>query len=124
MATRHATKLLGDTTDINRGASFPYNRGGALTQEQVFNTSMISVRQGVEWQCGAIQSAFAFLAYKKNLKIVLQPIGIYVVGALLRNILSWFEPNQTSSCFEMAPQCTSVVPAFAVIGGRLMLLIC
>ncbi|KAK9249118.1 hypothetical protein V1506DRAFT_527057, partial [Lipomyces tetrasporus] len=63
---------------------------------------MSSVRQCVEWQFGAIVQTFAFLDYKKNLKLGLQPVGAYyLVGTLFRNILSCFEPNQTARYFEM-----------------------
>ncbi|KAK9367483.1 hypothetical protein V1509DRAFT_626787 [Lipomyces kononenkoae] len=38
---------------------------------------MSSLRQCVEWQFRAIVQTFAFLDYKKNLKLGLQPVGIY-----------------------------------------------
>ncbi|KAK9368608.1 hypothetical protein V1509DRAFT_623398 [Lipomyces kononenkoae] len=50
---------------------------------------MSSLRQCVEWQFRAIVQTFAFLDYKKKLKLGLQPVGIYyLVGTLLCNILS------------------------------------
>ncbi|KAK9336652.1 hypothetical protein V1521DRAFT_386580, partial [Lipomyces starkeyi] len=79
--------------------------GGSLTPEQLnFNKSMSSVRQCVEWQFGAIVNTFAFLDFKKNLKLGLQPVGnYYLVGTLFRNILSCLEPNQTACYFEVDP---------------------
>ncbi|KAK9347547.1 hypothetical protein V1522DRAFT_401247 [Lipomyces starkeyi] len=65
---------------------------------------MSSVRQCVEWQFGAILTKFAFLDYKKNLKMGLQPAGIYyLVGTVFHNIISCLDANQTASYFEVQP---------------------
>lgn len=62
-------------------------RGAGLTplQEQ-FNGNMSKVCESVEWGFGKIVQYFAFLDFRKNLKILLQPIGkCYVIGALFAN---------------------------------------
>ena len=52
--------------------------GAALTQQQTtFNTDMATVRQSVEWSFGDITVTWAFVHFKKNLKIGLQPLALY-----------------------------------------------
>ncbi|KAK7484112.1 hypothetical protein BaRGS_00024601 [Batillaria attramentaria] len=63
----------------------PY-RGQLTDDQQLFNTRMSSVRHAVEWGFGKILSEFAFLVYKKNLKLYASPVGkLYTLGALLTN---------------------------------------
>lgn len=53
-------------------------RGGDLTEEQQhFNSCMSKVYQSVEWGFGKVVQQFAFLDFKKNLKLYLQPIAKY-----------------------------------------------
>ncbi|XP_013383168.1 uncharacterized protein LOC106153684 [Lingula anatina] len=62
-------------------------RGANITPEQhAFNSEMSRVRESVEWAFGKIVQTFAFLDFKKNLKLYLQPVGkLYAVGAILTN---------------------------------------
>jgi hypothetical protein len=62
-------------------------RGANITPEQQdFNHRMNISRQSVEWGFGKIIQYFAFLDYKKNQKLYLQPVGkYYIVGAILTN---------------------------------------
>jgi nuclease HARBI1 len=64
-------------------------RGVNLSAEQrEFNKLMSSVRECVEWQFGKIIQEFAFLDFKKNLKLWLQPVGrYYLIGGLLTNLI-------------------------------------
>ena len=80
-------------------------RGAALTaQMEAFNDSMSNVRTSVEWLFGDIVEYFKFMDFKKNLKIGLSSIGkLYVVCALLRNVLTCLYGNSTSSFFELDP---------------------
>lgn len=82
----------------------PY-KGANLTDGQAaFNKAMSSVRQSVEWEFGKIVALFAFLDFKKNLKLYLQPVGkFYFVGALLKNCHTCIYGSQTSEYFEMNP---------------------
>lgn len=82
----------------------PY-KGGQLTDDQKeFNSSMSKVREAVEWVFGDIVTYFAFLDYKKNLKIGLSPIGkMYSVCALLRNALTCLYGSTTSTYFDVQP---------------------
>ena len=54
--------------------------------EKDFNSMMSKVRVSVEWLFGNISSWFAFLDFKKNLKLNLSAVGkMYLVCALLTN---------------------------------------
>lgn len=80
-------------------------RGSNLTAaERDFNKAMSSVRVSVEWTFGKIAQLFAFLDFKKNLKLLLQPVGkYYLVGALLTNCHTCLYGSQTSQFFNVAP---------------------
>jgi hypothetical protein len=62
------------------------------------------VRVAVEWGYGRIVRYFAFLDFKKNLKVFLQPVAVYyAVGALLTNCHTCLYGSQTSRYFGIAP---------------------
>lgn len=72
--------------------------------QQSFNKSMSKVRVSVEWTFGKVVQYFAFLDFKKNLKVLLQPIGMYyVVGAILTNCHTCLYGSTTSRFFNVAP---------------------
>lgn len=64
-----------------------YSRNNHLSfAQQQFNKKMSRVRISIEWGFGKVCSIFAFLEFHKNLKIRLQPIGIYYrVACILAN---------------------------------------
>ena len=66
-------------------------RGAHLTDnEQEFNTQMSKVRVSVEWGFGKIIQMFAYLDFKKNLKVLLQPVGkYYLVASILIKLSVW-----------------------------------
>ena len=76
-------------------------KGAALTpQQEAFNHSMSKVRTSVEWVFGDIVEYFAFLDFKKDLKVGLSAIGkMYTVCALLRNAHSCIYGSSTSTFF-------------------------
>ena len=80
-------------------------KGAHLTPaEQQFNKAMSQVRVSVEWLFGDIVNYFAFLDFKKNLKIGLSPVGkMYIVCALLRNAHSCLYQSSTSKFFGIDP---------------------
>lgn len=109
---QHANSTNGQPLCIYGDPAYPVRvhlqspfRGGQLTQpETAFNASMSSVRTSVEWVFGDIISYFAFLDFKKNLKIGLSPVGkMYCVCALLRNALTCMYGNTTSTFFDVQP---------------------
>ena len=79
--------------------------GAARTEDQnAWNKKMSRVRQSVEWGFGNVVRKFAFLDYKKNLKIYLQPVGVYyVVGVLLVNCHNCLYSNIISQFFDCDP---------------------
>lgn len=80
-------------------------RGAQLSiQEEEFNRRMSAVRTSVEWGFGKITQYFAYLDFRKNLKVLLQPVGkYYLVGTLLVNCHTCLYGSQTSSYFDLAP---------------------
>ena len=80
-------------------------KGAHLTPPEVqFNKAMSQVRVSVQWLFGNIVNYFAFLDFKKNLKIGLSPVSkMYIVCALLRNAHSCLYQSSTSKFFEIDP---------------------
>ena len=89
---------------LNRNIVAPF-RGAALTEdEKRFNKAMSKVRVSVEWGFGKICQYFAFLDFKKNLKVLLQPVAkYYAVGALMVNCHTCLYGSLTSTYFEVNP---------------------
>jgi hypothetical protein len=81
------------------------HRGAQLSVEHAqFNQSMSAVRQSVEWGFGRVVALFAFVDFKKNLKIGLQPAGSYYsVATLLTNCYTCLYGSQVSSYFGIEP---------------------
>ncbi|XP_067676193.1 uncharacterized protein [Haliotis asinina] len=82
----------------------PY-RGGVMTANQaLFNKKMSAVRICVEWTFGKLLTLFAFLDFKKNQKLYLQPVGkYYKVAAILTNCHTCLYGSETSSFFQLDP---------------------
>ncbi len=79
-------------------------KGHLTDEEKLFNKSMSKVRECVEWGFGKIVQYWAFLDFKKNLKLALQPVGkYYLVGALLTNCHTCLYGSLTGSYFGMQP---------------------
>ena len=80
-------------------------RNGQLNQYQAaYNKAMSHVRVSVEWAFSDITNYFAFLDFKRNLKIGLSAIGkMYICCALLRNARACLYKNTTSNFFDMDP---------------------
>ena len=79
--------------------------GAQLTADaERFNKKMSSVRVSVEWVFGDIILHFAFLDFKKNVKVSLSPIGkMYVVRVILQNVHTCLYRSTTSTSFGMDP---------------------
>ena len=77
--------------------------GTQLTSAQTdFNSRMSSVRVSVEWLFGDILRSFAYLDWKRNLRVLLQPVAkYYLVGALLTNFRACLYGNSTSEFFGL-----------------------
>ena len=82
----------------------PYRDLERTIPMQEFNKSMSSVRVSVELIFGDIINSFKFMDFKKNLKINLSFVGkMYIVAALLRNVLTCLQSNVTSNFFDLEP---------------------
>ena len=80
-------------------------KGAVLTpEEQEFNRRMASVRIAVEWGFCKVLNMFAFVDYRKNLKLHLQPISLYyLVAAILTNVHTCLNGSQISEFFACDP---------------------
>ena len=82
----------------------PFRGAHLSAQEQEFNRDMSAVRIAVEWSFGKILQYFAYLDFRKNQKILLQPLGkYYLVGTLLTNCHTCLYGSQTTSFFDVQP---------------------
>ncbi|KAK7481138.1 hypothetical protein BaRGS_00027571 [Batillaria attramentaria] len=82
----------------------PFRSVHLTAEEQLFNKDMSSVRQCVEWGFGKVTTLFAFVDFRKNLKLFLQPIGkYYILAHLLANCHTCLNGSQTSTYFSLDP---------------------
>lgn len=82
----------------------PFTVNRLTPAQQQFNTKMSKLRICVEWEFGEIFEQFAFLDFKKNQKIFLQPVAKYMkVAAILKNCQTCLYGSETSSYFEVDP---------------------
>ena len=82
----------------------PFRGSNITDQEKNFNKEMSKVRECVEWGFGEIVTQFAFLDFKKNLKLYLQPVGkYYLVATILVNCRTCLYGNITSHFFGLEP---------------------
>lgn len=97
--------LYGDPAyGLSRNILSPYRGMNLSPQENDFNKAMSSVRVSVEWTFGKLVQYFAFLDFKKNQKILLQPIGkYYLVGAILTNCHTCLYGSTTTTFFGIQP---------------------
>lgn len=80
-------------------------KGAHLTQlQKQFNRQMSDVRVSVEWGFGKIIQYFSYLDFRKNLKVLLQPVAkYYTVGTLLTSCHTCLYGSTTSSFFDLEP---------------------
>ena len=109
---QHSHSPNGQTLCIYGDPAYPIRpqllgpfKGAHVTADQhSFNKDMSKVRISVEWIFGDIVNYFAFLDFKKNLKIGLNAIGkMYLVCALLHNARTCLYKNTTSTYFNVEP---------------------
>ena len=80
-------------------------RGAQLNQQQQdFNKSMSRVRISVEWTFGKLLQYFSFVDFKRNNKVLLQPVAkYYIVAAILTNCHTCLYGSLTSTFFQVDP---------------------
>ncbi|GAU93734.1 hypothetical protein RvY_05626 [Ramazzottius varieornatus] len=68
------------------------------------NTLMSKLRQSVEWCSKEVVTKFAFVDFRKQMKLYEKPVNrIYRVAVLLTNCHHCLYPNQTSRYFDLEP---------------------
>ncbi|CAG7726398.1 unnamed protein product [Allacma fusca] len=73
---------------------------------KIFNKCMSELRVSVEYGFGKILQLFAFNDFKKNNKLLLQPLKKqYIVSALLANCHTCLRGSQVSMYFKVDPPC-------------------
>ena len=73
--TGEACVLYGDPAyGLSRNIISPFRGAQVTNAGQMFNTQMSKLRVSVEWGFGKICQNFAYLDFKKNLKVLLQPV--------------------------------------------------
>ena len=69
-------------------------------EETAINKAMVPIRLPVEWTFGKITQFFAFLDFSKNLKIGVQPVGLfYRVAVLMTNAHTTLYGSNTGTYF-------------------------
>ena len=98
-------RLFGDPAyPVSKYLLAPFGGATKTKDQEAWNKRMSRVRQSVEWGFGNIVLKFAFLDYKKNQKIYLQPVGVYyMVGVLLVNCHNCLYSNIVSQYFSYHP---------------------
>jgi len=79
--------------------------GSNLTQDQLnFNKVMSKMRICVEWEFADLYNQFAFISFKQNQKLYLQPVAKYfIVSTILKNCKTCLYGSQTSQYFQCDP---------------------
>jgi hypothetical protein len=73
-------------------------------KQKQFNKEMSALRVHVEYGFGKIIKLFAFLDFKKNQKLLLQPVKLqYMVAAILSNCHTCLNGSQISDYFSCYP---------------------
>jgi hypothetical protein len=72
--------------------------------EKSMNVTMSRSRIRVEWCFQRVLRDWAFIDFKKNQKMLLQPVALYyIVGVLLTNAKTCLHGNSTSKHFDLEP---------------------
>ena len=82
----------------------PFKGNNVTPMQNEYNKAMSAVRVSVEWVFGDIVNYFAFMDFKKNLKLELSAVGkMYIVCALLTNAHTCLYKSMTSEFFDLDP---------------------
>ena len=97
--------LYGDPAyGLTQNILAPFKGARITANEQAFNKKMSKVRISVEWGFGKIMQYFAYLDFKKNQKVLLQPVGkYYAVACVLINCHTCLYGSLTSKYFGLNP---------------------
>jgi len=79
-------------------------KGVMSAVQRAFNADMSPARVSVEWGFGKIVDLWPFLDYRKKLKVLLSPVGLYVrVGNVLTNIHTCLYGSIVNDAFDLDP---------------------
>lgn len=97
--------MYGDPAYPNRPQLVRPYQGASLSPLQLeFNKLMSSARVCVEWGFGSITRLWAFVDFRKNVKILLQPVAkYYTVATLLTNCHTCIYGNNVATHFDVHP---------------------
>ena len=97
--------LYGDPAyGLTQNILAPFKGARITANEQAFNKKMSKVRISVEWGFGKIMQYFAYLDFKKNQKVLLQPVGkYYAVACVFINCHTCLYGSLTSKYFGLNP---------------------
>jgi len=97
--------LYGDTAyPLRNHLITPFQSSANRADQRSFNEAMSKVRVCVEWEFGRIVGDFAFVDFKKNQKLYLQPVAKqFFVATLLKNCRNCVYGGETSTYFGLTP---------------------
>ena len=112
---REAVCIYGDPAyPLHNCLAKPFPTFNITPEQELFNKDMSSVRQAVEWSFGKVITVFAFLDFKKNLKLYLSPIGKYfIVGVILTNCHTCMYGSEVTKYFDIQPPSVEEYLGFA-----------
>lgn len=101
----NALAIYGDPAyGLSRHLLSPFKGSSLSPEEQQWNAKMSNVHEAVEWSFGDAVCQFAFLDFSKNLKVLLQPVGVlYTVALLLCNAHTILHHPQIPQYFSCPP---------------------
>ena len=72
-------------------------------QQKAINKRMSGVRVPIEWAFGKITNNFAYLDFKRNLRLLNQPVGLYyTLGCFLSNCHTCYYGSETADYFGLS----------------------
>jgi hypothetical protein len=75
---------------------------GRVQPGKAYNEACSKIREPIEWMFGKIKILWAFVDFKKNQKLYLQPVtSLWLIATLLTNCHSCLYGNQTSMYFQV-----------------------
>ena len=89
---------------LNENILAPFKGAQLTALEKEFNKKMSRLRISVEWGFGKITQYFAYLNFRKNQKVLLQPLGkYYIVASVLINCHTCLYGSNTGKYFGLDP---------------------
>ena len=99
-SSEESFRLYGDTAYPLRPQLLgPFEGANLTAEQQLFNKKLSNVRECIEWAFWKVVALFAFVDFKKNQKLYLQPVGkTYKIAVLMTNCHTCLMGFQISDC--------------------------